>query len=110
MVDANGANGQVWQAQLVQQFGANRIARFGANPLNAADSVVPLKVCQINATHGFAQPSSLIRLFDRATTGQGRRAPLNRGGVGLNACDPIQIQRHTGIARAKHLRQLIVHC
>jgi hypothetical protein len=108
VIDADGAGGDRGQAERLEDVGAHGLARLGAEPPHAALGVVTGERREVDERDGAGEPRGLVRLFHRAPPGQGCRAALDGRGVGLHARNPVEVERHAGIARLVKLRQLPV--
>ena len=81
-----------------EQVVAQRPARFGAEPADAARRVVAGERRQVDAGHRLHEPGRLIGLLHRAPRDKRRRAPLDRARVDADALEPGGIERRSRIA------------
>ena len=64
---------------------------------------------EVDAGDRSEEPGGLELLLDRPPAGKGRRAALDRGGVGLHGPDPVEVERKARVSGLMHLRQVTGH-
>jgi hypothetical protein len=106
VIDADRARGDVGQAERLEDLGAHRLARLGAEPAHAALGVVTGQRGEVDQRDRTGEPCGLVGLFHRAPPRQRGRATFDGRGVGLHPRDPVEVERQAGIARLVKLRQL----
>jgi hypothetical protein len=92
VVHADGAGGQVVQAQGLHQVGAQRAHRLHAQALDAARGVVAAEGRQVDALDRLDQPGGLVVLLDRAAVRQAGGAAVGGVAVDLEVVDPAQVE------------------
>ena len=107
VIDTDCTNGKTLHAERGEDVGACGLAGFGAEAGDTAGGVVTGKCGEVDTAYSFAEPSGLMVLLDRTTPRQGRDTAFYGGCVGLRTAHPVEIERHTGIARLERLGELI---
>ena len=99
VIDADRAHGDVGHAQRLEQIGADRLARLGAEPRDPAFGIVARQRGQVDTGDRLEQPGRLMILLDGPPRAKAGGAPFDGGPVGLRRTHPVHIQLHAGIAR-----------
>jgi len=88
---------KIADAELVEEFLLNRLARFGAEAANAFVGVVARERGQVHASDGAKKPGDLPIFFHSAAGYEGGRTALDGGSIDANRFDPIEIERSAAI-------------
>ena len=105
VIDTDRTGGDRVDAESIENFRPHRMTRLGAKPAHPAGRVVACQRGQVDHGDGAQQPGCLVVFLDRPPPRQRCGAPLDGRGVGLDPGDPVQIQRHAGIARFGYLQR-----
>ena len=99
VIDADRADGEVqlFNAEGLDELALKRIARLGAETLDALGGIVAAEGGQIHAGDGAEQPRGLIFFFDGAARGVGLRSALDGAGVDADFLDPVEIEGNAAI-------------
>src|SRR5438105_9536465 len=85
-------------AQRVDEIGAQRAARFGAQPYNAPRGVVTLQRREIHAGDRTQQPGRLPFLLYSSACRDGRRAALDGAAIHPQPRNDVEVERDARIA------------
>lgn len=101
MIDAHGTGRDTATAHAdrIEQILAHRLARLGAEPLDALRRVVAIERREVDAGNGFQQPGGLRVLLHRAATGQRRNATLGGRQIDALVQHPAKIEIDAVVAR-----------
>ena len=113
-IDADCADGRrrVFQAERLDQVGAQRPHRLGAEPLHAAGRIVAGKRGEVDAGQRLHQPGGLVFLLHRAPGRQRRGAALDGAEIDLDGLERFRTERSSCVALriAQHFRLRQRHC
>ena len=107
VVDADGAGGDrtAAHAKRIENVGAYRVHRLGAQPLDTLGGIVAVQRRQVDAGHRLQKPGRLRVLLDGAAARQGGDAAFGRRQVDPGIQHPGEIELHAWIARRGVVRQ-----
>jgi hypothetical protein len=89
---------EVADAETVENILTHRMARLGAESLDAAGRVVAVERRQVHERDGFEEPCRLPVLLHRTARADGRGAALERRAVHAHALDHIEVEREARVA------------
>ncbi|MNL41722.1 hypothetical protein D3C87_1641450 [compost metagenome] len=101
MIDADGPGGDTAaaHAERIENVLPHRLARLGAEPLDAFRRVVAIERRQVDAGHGLQKPRGLRVLFHRPAARQRRHAPFGSRQIDALIDHPAEIEFRAIIAR-----------